>query len=193
MPWQWVIQTDMLICWKDKQTTMKTKSHLKRQITTTDKNQLTYNGLKTSKKCGQDMTMGDPNWHADMLKSQANNKGDKLSFKKTTWTITSKKCSHDMTIGDPNWHADMLKSQVTMTDKLFFKKTTLTITSKKCGQDMTMGDPNWHADMLKSPAGNLEQPSSAMQKQSSSPPWVNTFEGGTNLKNKEIWLYFSVL
>jgi hypothetical protein len=57
------------------------------------------------------MTMGDPIWHANMLKSQAKNRGDKLSFKKTTWTITSKKCSQDMTMGDPIWHADMLKSQ----------------------------------------------------------------------------------
>jgi hypothetical protein len=66
------------------------------------------------------MTMGDPIWHADMLKSQGNNRGDKLSFKKTTWAITSKKCGQDMTMGDPNWHADMLKSQVTITDKLSF-------------------------------------------------------------------------
>jgi hypothetical protein len=54
---------------------------LKSQVTMTDTNQLIYNGLKTSKKCGQDMTIGDPNWHAYMLKTQVT-MIDKLSFKR---------------------------------------------------------------------------------------------------------------
>jgi hypothetical protein len=42
----------------------------------------------------------------------------------------------------------------------------------------------WHADMLKSPAGNSEQPSSAMQKHSrlGLALKLNTLAGGTNLK-----------
>ena len=60
---------------------------------------------------------------------------------------------------------------------------------------MTTGDPNWQADMLKSPAGNCEQPSSAMQKHSAkglSELCENTLDGGTNLKvNRKLLKYGS--